>query len=407
MKLSLYIARRYLFAPKKHRAVNVISALSACGVTLATVALVCTLSVFNGFREMVSGFFTAFDPELKITTRQGKTFDPADSCLAAVRRLPEIAVWSETLEESALVRYKGRQTVATIKGVDQQFSRLAAIDSLLFGTGTFVLQDSVAFYAVPGVDLLSQLGCGLAFVDPLQVYAPRPGIRINVANPSAGLNKGYLHASGLTFIVNQDKYDSHYLLASLDFARHLFGQPRDVSAIELRLAPGTDTDRAKQRIARMAGPRFVVQDRYEQQADVFRIMESEKLISYLFLTFILILACFNLIGSLSMLMLEKRDDVQTLRNLGADRRLVHRIFLCEGGLILLCGGVAGIGIGLLLCHLQQTFGLITLGQTGQFVTNAFPVSVQGGDVVAVFFTVLCVGGLAVWYAVRYLGRRLL
>ena len=407
MKLSLYIARRYLFAPKKHRAVNVISALSACGVALATVALVCTLSVFNGFREMVGGFFTAFDPELKITVRQGKTFDPTDSCLAAVRRLPEVAVWSETLEESALVRYKGRQTVATVKGVDNEFRRLAAIDTLLFGTGTFVLQDSVVFYTVPGVDLLSQLGCGLAFVDPLQVYAPRPGIRINVANPSAGLNKGYLHASGLTFIVNQDKYDSHYLLASLDFARHLFGQPRDVSAIELRLAPGTDTGRAKQRIARLAGPRFLVQDRYEQQADVFRIMESEKLISYLFLTFILILACFNLVGSLSMLMLEKRDDVQTLRNLGADRRLVRNIFLCEGGLIVLCGAVAGVGLGLLLCHLQQTFGLVTLGQTGQFVTDAFPVSVQAGDVVAVFCTVLCVGGLAVWYAVRYLGRRLL
>ena len=407
MKLSLYIARRYLFAPKKHRAVNVISALSACGVTLATVALVCTLSVFNGFREMVGGFFTAFDPELKITVRQGKTFDPADSCLAAVRRLPEVAVWSETLEESALVRYKGRQTVATVKGVDNEFRRLAAIDTLLFGTGTFVLQDSVVFYTVPGVNLLSQLGCGLAFVDPLQVYAPRPGIRINVANPSAGLNKGYLHASGLTFIVNQDKYDSHYLLASLDFARHLFGQPRDVSAIELRLAPGTDTGRAKQRIARLAGPRFLVQDRYEQQADVFRIMESEKFISYLLLTFILILASFNLVGSLSMLMIEKRDDVQTLRNLGADTRLVRRIFLCEGGLIVCFGGLAGVALGILLCRLQQAYGFITLGQTGQFVTDAFPVSVQAGDVVAVFLTVLCVGGLAVWYAVRYLGRRLL
>ena len=407
MKLSLYIARRYLFAPKKHRAVNVISALSACGVTLATVALVCTLSVFNGFREMVGGFFTAFDPELKITAARGKTFNPADSCLLPVRRLPEVAVWSETLEENALVRYKDRQTVATVKGVDNEFRRLAAIDTLLFGTGTFVLQDSVVFYTVPGVDLLSQLGCGLAFVDPLQVYAPRPGIRINVANPSAGLRKGYLHASGLTFIVNQEKYDSHYLLAPIGFARRLFGQPRDVSAVELRLAPDADVEKTKRRIAEMAGPRFVVQDRYEQQADVFRIMESEKFISYLLLTFILILASFNLVGSLSMLMIEKRDDVQTLRNLGADRRLVRNIFLCEGGLIVLCGAVAGVGLGLLLCHLQQTYGFITLGQTGQFVTDAFPVSVQAGDVVAVFLTVLCVGGLAVWYAVRYLGRRLL
>ena len=407
MKLSLYIARRYLFAPKKHRAVNVISALSACGVTLATVALVCTLSVFNGFRSMVAGFFTAFDPELKITAARGKTFNPADSCLLPVRRLPEVAVWSETLEENALVRYKDRQTVAVVKGVDDAFRRLAAIDSLLFGAGDYVLQDSVASYAVPGVDLLSQLGCGLAFVDPLQVFAPRPGTRINVANPSAGLRKGYLHASGLTFIVNQEKYDSHYLLAPIGFARRLFGQPRDVSAVELRLAPDADVEKTKRRIAEMAGPRFVVQDRYEQQADVFRIMESEKFISYLLLTFILILASFNLVGSLSMLMIEKRDDVQTLRNLGADTRLVRRIFLCEGGLIVCFGGLAGVALGILLCRLQQAYGFITLGQTGQFVTDAFPVSVQAGDVVAVFLTVLCVGGLAVWYAVRYLGRRLL
>ena len=407
MRLPLYIARRYLFAPKKHRAVNVISALSACGVTLATVALVCTLSVFNGFRSMVAGFFTAFDPELKITAARGKTFNPADSCLLSVRALPEVAVWSETLEENALVRYKGRQTVAVVKGVDDEFRRLAAIDSLLFGAGQYILQDSVASYAVPGVDLLSQLGCGLAFVDPLQVFAPRPGTRINVANPSAGLRKGYLHSTGLTFVVNQEKYDAHYLLAPIGFARRLFGQPRDVSAVELRLAPDADAAKTKRRIIRLLGPRFVVQDRYEQQADVFRIMESEKLISYLLLTFILILACFNLVGSLSMLMLEKRDDVQTLRNLGADTRLVRSIFLCEGGLIVFFGGLGGIALGLLLCRLQQEYGFITLGQAGQFVTDAFPVSVQAGDVVAVFLTVLCVGGLAVWYAVRYLGRRLL
>ena len=407
MKLSLYIARRYLFAPKKHRAVNVISALSACGVTLATVALVCTLSVFNGFREMVGGFFTAFDPELKITVRQGKTFDPADSCLAAVRRLPEVAVWSETLEESALVRYKGRQTVATVKGVDNEFRRLAAIDTLLFGTGTFVLQDSVVFYTVPGVDLLSQLGCGLALVVPLQVFAPRPGIRINVANPSAGLNKGYLHASGLTFIVNQDKYDSHYLLASLDFARHLFGQPRDVSAIELRLAPGTDTGRAKQRIARLAGPRFLVQDRYEQQADTYRIMRVEKLISYLFLTFILVIACFNVIGSLSMLIIDKREDVVTLRNLGASDSQIVRIFLFEGRMISFFGAFVGVALGLFLCWLQQAFGLIRLGNSGSFVVDAYPVSVEAMDVLVVFVTVLLVGFLSVWYPVRYLSKRLL
>ena len=407
MRLAYYIARRYLFAPKKHRAVNVISALSACGVALATVALVCTLSVFNGFQEMVAGFFTAFDPELKITVRHGKTFDPADSCLQAVRRLPQVAVWSETLEENALVRYRDRQVTATVKGVDDAWRQLASVDSLLYGAGEFLLQDSVVSYAVPGVELISQLGCGIGFVDPLELYAPRPGARINVANPYAGLRHGYLHSSGLIFIVNQQEYDAHYILTSLDFARRLFGQPDQVSAIELRLAPNVDTDRTKHRLQELLGPDYLVQDRYEQQADVFRIMESEKLISYLFLTFILIMACFNVVGSLSMLMLEKRDDVRTLCNLGADTQLVRRIFQCEGGLIVVCGAAAGILLGWLLCLAQQQFGLIRLGSAGEFVTDAFPVSVQTGDIVVVFVTVTVVGGLSVWQAVRYLGRRLL
>ncbi len=407
MLLSLYIARRYLFAPKKHRAVNVISALSACGVALATLALVCTLSVFNGFQEMVGGFFTAFDPELKITAREGKTFSPTDSCLLAVRRLPEVAVWSESLEENALVKYKDQQEVAVVKGVDSRFEQLAAIDSLLVGAGQFLLQDSVASYAVPGVELMSRLGCGIGFVQPLEVYAPRPGVRINPANPAMGLRKGYLYSSGLVFVVNQEEYDAHYLLTSLDFARQLFGKPGQVSAIELRLAPGTDAGSAQRRIAALAGPRFRVANRYEQQADVFRIMEIEKLISYLFLTFILVVACFNLVGSLSMLILEKRDDVQTLRSLGADEGLVRRIFLCEGGLIAVLGALAGIVGGLLLCWAQQQFGLLRLGGAGQFVTDAYPVSVHAADVAVVFVTVVAVGWLSVWWPVRYLGKRLL
>lgn len=407
MSLSLYIARRYLFAPKKHRAVNLISALSACGVALATLALLCTLSVFNGFQEMVGSFFTAFDPELKISVRQGKTFTPQDSCLQAVRRLPEVAVWSESLEEQALVRYKEQQEVAVVKGVDSHFRQLAAIDSLLVGAGAFVLQDSVAAYAVPGVELMSRLGCGLSFVDPLEVYAPRPGVRINPANPSMGLRKGLLHSSGLVFVVNQQEYDARYLLTSLDFARRLFGRPGEVSAIELRLAPGADVDAVQRRIAALAGPRYRVENRYEQQADVFRIMEVEKLISYLFLTFILVVACFNLVGSLSMLILEKRDDVQTLRNLGASEGLVRRIFFYEGGLISLLGAVAGLAGGLLLCWAQQQWGFLRLGSAGQFVTDAYPVSVHAADVALVFVTVVAVGWLSVWWPVRYLSRRLL
>lgn len=408
MNLSFYIARRYLFSRKKHNAVNIISGISVCGVALATLAMVCTLSVFNGFQDMVAGFFTAFDPQLKITVREGKVFLPDEPALQQVRALPEVEVWTETLEENAMVQYKDRQVMAVIKGVDDNFEQLTSIDSLLYGTGQFILKDNIVDYGFLGIELMSQLGTGIQFVDPLQVFAPRRNVRVNLANPSAAFNREYLFSPGAVFVVNQEKYDAHYIVTSLSFARRLFDYGREVSAVELKLKPGADTEAVRQQIATLLGDRFVVQNRYEQQADVFRIMEIEKLISYLFLTFILVVSCFNVIGSLSMLILDKRDDVVTLRNLGADDRLVVRIFLFEGRLISVFGAVGGILSGLLLCWAQQHFGFITLGGgSGAFVVDAYPVSVHVSDVVLVFATVLAVGFLSVWYPVRYLSRRLL
>lgn len=407
MNLPLYIARRYLFSKKKHNAVNLISGIAVCGVALATLALVVTLSVFNGFRDLVADFFTAFDPELKITVREGKVFDPQDRRVQDVRCLPYVDIWTETLEENAMVQYKSRQAMAVIKGVENNFEQLTAIDSVLYGAGSFVLNDSVVDYGILGVDLMSRLGTGIQFVDPLRVYAPKRGVRINMGNPSAAFRREYLYSPGVVFVVNQQKYDAQYVLTSLAFARRLFGYATEVSAIELKLKPDTDVRSAKDEIARLLGDDFVVQDRYEQQADVFRIMEVEKLISYLFLTFILAIACFNVIGSLSMLIVDKRDDVVTLRNLGADDRLIVRIFLFEGRLISLFGAVVGIVLGLLLCWMQQKFGLISLGSGASFVVEAYPVSVHVADVLLVFVTVVAVGFLAVWYPVRYLSKRLL
>lgn len=408
MNLSFYIARRYLFSRKKHNAVNIISGISVCGVALATLAMVCTLSVFNGFQDMVAGFFTAFDPQLKITVREGKVFLPDEPALQQVRALPEVEVWTETLEENAMVQYKDRQVMAVIKGVDDNFEQLTSIDSLLYGTGRFILKDNIVDYGFLGIELMSQLGTGIQFVDPLQVFAPRRNVRVNLANPSAAFNREYLFSPGAVFVVNQEKYDAHYIVTSLNFARRLFDYGREVSAVELKLKPDADTEAVRQRIATLLGDRFMVQNRYEQQADVFRIMEIEKLISYLFLTFILVVSCFNVIGSLSMLILDKRDDVVTLRNLGADDRLVVRIFLFEGRLISVFGAVGGILSGLLLCWAQQHFGFITLGGgSGAFVVDAYPVSVHVSDVMLVFATVLAVGFLSVWYPVRYLSRRLL
>ena len=408
MNLPFYIARRYLFSKKKHNAINIISGISVCGVALATLALVCTLSVFNGFQDMVAGFFTAFDPELKITIREGKVFEPQGAAFQEVRSLPEIGVWTETLEENAMVQYKDRQAMAIIKGVEDNFEELTSIDSLLYGAREFILHDSIVDYGVLGVELISELGTGLQFVDPLQVYAPKRNVRVNMANPSASFNRDYLFSPGVVFVVNQQKYDARYILTSLSFARNLFNYDTEVSAVELKLKPGADVTAVQRKIARILGDEFVVLDRYEQQADVFRIMEIEKFISYLFLTFILAIACFNVIGSLSMLILDKREDVETLRNLGADDRLIARIFLFEGRLISLFGALSGIVLGLLLCYIQQRFGIISLGGgNGSFIVDAYPVSVHVTDVVLIFITVITVGFLSVWYPVHYLTRRLL
>lgn len=407
MNFPFYIARRYLFSKKSHNAINVISAISVCGVALATLALVCTLSVFNGFQDLVASFFTAFDPELKITAVQGKVFDGQDPAVRQLRGWPEVAVYSESVEDNAMVQYQDRQAMVVIKGVEDNFDRLTPIDSILFGRGEPQLHDEVAHYAIPGIQLLSTLGTSIRFLDPLEVYAPKRGAKVNLAHPAASFTTGSLFSSGLVFAVNQEKYDASYILTSIGFARRLFQYTTEVSSIGLKLQPGTDIDALQQRIQKAVGDKYKVENRYEQQADTYRIMEIEKLISYLFLTFILMIACFNVIGSLSMLIIDKRDDVETLRHLGASDRQITRIFLFEGRMISFFGAFAGIVLGLLLCWLQQTYGLISLGDSGAFVVDAYPVSVHATDVVLVFVTVLAVGFLSVWYPVQYLSKRLL
>ena len=410
MRLPFFIARRYLFSKKSHNAINVISGVSVCGVAFATLAMVCTLSVFNGFQDLVQTMFTAFDPELKITSVTGKVFDADDDRMKNVQEMPEVEIFSKSLEDNAMVQYKGRQAMVVIKGVEDNFNQLTAIDSILYGRGDLKLRDEVASYAIPGIELISVLGTGIRFLDPLEVYAPKRGVKLNVANPSSGLRMDYLHSSGLTFAVNQQKYDDSYILTSLDFARNLFQYDTEVSSIELKLHPNADVDVVKKKISKFLGDDFLVQDRYEQQMDTYRIMEVEKLISYLFLSFILLIACFNVIGSLSMLIIDKREDVITLRNLGADNQLIFRIFLFEGCLISFIGALVGVCGGLMLCLLQQEFGFLSLGSgdsAGAFVVDAYPVSVHFCDVMLVTITVLVVGFLSVLYPVRYLSRRLL
>ena len=410
MNFSFYIAKRYLFSKKSHNAINVISGVSVCGVALATLALVCTLSVFNGFQDLVTTMFTAFDPELKITAVSGKVFDAQDDRIQSLKQMPEVEVFSESLEDNVMVQYKDRQAMAVIKGVEDNFRQLTAIDSILYGRGEMVLHDEVVAYAIPGIELVSILGTGVRFLDPLEIYAPKRGSKINVASPASSFNSDYLHSSGLVFAVNQQKYDASYILTSLKFARDLFQYDTEVSSIELKLKEGANINKVQGRIASMLGKDFLVLNRYEQQADTYRIMEVEKLISYLFLTFILLIACFNVIGSLSMLIIDKRADVVTLRNLGANDETIKQIFLLEGCLISFLGALIGVVLGVALCLVQQEFGLISLGSgdsAGAFVVDAYPVNVQLTDVLLVLLTVLVISFFSVQYPVRYLSHRLL
>ena len=390
MNFPFFIARRYLFSKKSTHAINVISAISVIGVAVATMALVVTLSVFNGFHDLVATFFTSFDPQLKVTPAEG------------------IEMATECVEDQALAVYHGRQAMVVVKGVDDNFEQLTHIDEILVGDGEFCLHAADLNYGILGIRLAEQLATGFTYKEPIKIYAPRREGQFDITNPEDAFEEDELYSPGVLFNVKQAKYDQNYILTSIGFARRIFDQQGMLSSLELRLKPGSNFDAVKEEISRLCGTKFVVKDRFEQQDDTFKIMKIEKFIAYIFLTFILIVACFNIISSLSMLIIDKKDDVVTLRNLGAsDRQIVH-IFLFEGRMISAIGAVIGIVTGLLLCWAQQQFGLVALGSSsGSFIINAYPVSVHPEDIILIFITVLLVGFLSVWYPVRYFAKRLL
>ncbi len=404
MNFPFYIARRYLFSKKSHNAINIISMVSVCGVMIATTALVCALSVFNGFESLVASMFSNFDPVLKITPRHGKVFDPTVASVQKVKKLPEITYFSEVLEDNALVRYKDRQDVATIKGVDDTFRYLTNIDSILID-GDFILYDEVANYAIPGVGLASRLGIRANFADPLEIYVPKRDEKVNLSNPATSFNLEYAFTRGV-YATNQQVYDDKVMLIPLALARSLFHYNNEVTAIELGVTPDTNIQVLKEQIKSILGDEFVIKDRYEQQDASYKMMQGEKWMTFLILCFILGLALFNVVGSLSMLMIEKKDDVLTLRNMGANDKLIRQIFLFEGWMISGFGALTGILFGVLLCFLQQEFGLLKLGEvSGAFVIDAYPVRLIGSDILTIFVTVIGVGFLAAWYPVHYLGKK--
>ena len=406
MNYELFIARRYLFSKKSHNAINIISGISVLGVAVATMAMVVTLSVFNGFQDLVADLFTAFDPELLVTPTDGQTVSQKDAALLQLKKSELVDVYTPVLEGQALVVQGGRQHVVTIMGVADNFTEQAQIGDILYGDGSFCLHADVLEYGIMGIQLAQQLGLQAFFENPLQVYAPKSGERVNIGNPLSSFNHDELQSPGVVFMVRQTKYDGHYILTSLAFAQRLFDREGRVSSVEVKLRKGVPPSQARKQLQAQLGERFRIKDRYEQQEEVFRIMHVEKLISYCFLTFILLIACFNIIGSLSMLMIDKRQDIQTLRSLGANDSQICTIFRFEGFIISLAGALLGLILGCALCWAQLEFDLVSMGDSeGNFIIESYPVSVYLTDILLILVTVVATGWVAIWYPVRYLAQR--
>lgn len=404
MNVSFYIARRYLFAKKSHNAINVISLISVCGIAIATMAIVCVLSVFNGFGGIVEDMFSAFDPDLKITVKEGKVFDYHTPEFDEALHLPQVRMISESLEENALFMFEDHQVPVLVKGVSQDFKVMTGMEKLIID-GTFKLREDVVDYATLGSGLAMTLGARPGFIHPIEIYAPKRNVRINIANPSAAFTTAYVQI-GAVFTLNAPEYDEQMAILPIELARALFLYDREVSSLDVQLKSGASVKRVKQQMRRILGDRFRVEDRYEQQKTSFRMLQIEKWVTFLIFLFILLIAVFNVVGSLSMLIVEKKEDINSLHNMGASERLILRIFLFEGWLITFIGTVAGIVVGLILCLLQQHFGLLRLSDTpGAYIIDAYPVIVRFTDIVIVFVVVSAICMLTVLYPVNNLKKK--
>jgi lipoprotein-releasing system permease protein len=435
--LAFKIALRYLFSPKSHSAINLITLVAACGVGIITAAMICMLSVYNGFEGLVSDLTSRFDPDLRIQPTVGKTFHDSDTLRSLLLSHPDVVAVDATLDETVLLSYGGHQLPARMKGVESSFAEVTQIDSILLGKDGFLLKDEVADYCILGAGLASVIGINSGFVRPLTVHCPRligkKGITSSdvanreFANPltvdcprpssifsPAGIDESFSEANlycSNVFMVQQADYDNQYFLCSLSIARQLLGDSLLTSAYELRLKPGANINRVKKDLTSLlvkheassssgAGLTFLTQ--HEQQADAYRIMQIEKWLTFLLVFFILLIASFNAIGALSMLIIDKESQITTLRNMGANNNLISRIFTYEGWLITGIGALGGLVLGIILCLLQEHFGLISLGggDTTRYVVAAYPVVLHWGDALLTLAAVAFVGWLSTFYTVK-------
>jgi len=403
VRLSLYIAKRYLFAKKSRNAINVISAVSVAGVAVGTMALIIILSVFNGLETMVTAIFNTFDPDLKIAAAEGKTFIADTARLKLLSSVEGVSCYSLTIEENALLKYGDRQYIATIKGVDNNYAMVTNIDSSMW-EGEFTLKNEKGRpYAIPGIGVAQYLGIRINFINPLIIIFPKKA-GSSTLNPEDALNKKYIFPSGIFEV--EKEYDSKYVYVPLDFAREVTQIDKGVSSIEIKFRNDADPRKVQKKVTKIFDKGFVVQNRYEQQEIFYKVMKSERLAIFFILTLILIIASFNIIGSLTMLIIEKERDIEILKSLGADNNLIRKVFIFEGWLISIIGALTGIILGFLVCWLQQRYGLVKL-QSESLIMDSYPVVLKLKDFIIVPGTVLLIGYWAAWYPVRFLTKKFL
>lgn len=403
MNFSFYIARRYLFSRKKTNLINLISAISVVGLVVGTMGLIIGLSGFNGFDSLIKSLFSTFDAELRITIKEGKSFSTAGANFDNLKRLPGIAYYAEIVEDNALLLYDERSVFATIKGVSKEYLQFSGIDSMIV-EGEFRLQDAKNNYAVLGEVIATDLGVSITQEEPISIFVPKKGRETSLL-PNGNFNQKLIYPSGIFSI--QQELNSKYVIVPINFAREIFEMPENVSAIELKLKEGTSEKEIKTAIAALLGNGFEIKNRYQQHDYLYKTMKSEKYATYLILILILVIASFNIVGSLTMLILDKKEDISILQSMGADRNTIRNIFLFEGWLISFIGAILGTVAGLALCQAQISFGLVKLaGASSSFIVDAYPMQIVFSDIVLIVISVSTIGFLAAWYPVRFISRKL-
>lgn len=403
MKAAFFIARRYLFSRKSRNIINVISWISVAGVGIASMGLVIVLSVFNGFGDLVVSLYNSFDPDIKVEPVRGKSFDPALIPLEALREIDGVAELSMVLQENALVKYGDKQFIATIKGVDQEYSEVTGVRDHII-EGEYALHNEEGSRAVVGSMVAYSLG--MFVQDPLSVlsiYVPKRGAGYSPLDPFSAFNHELIRPSGI-FAIQQD-FDSKYIIVPMEFARTIIGQQQNVSAIEIAVRDGSNEEQVRKEVSTLIGNDYLVRSKLMQHDFLYQILKSEKWAVFLILSLILVISIFNIIGSLTMLILEKSKDVSVLKAMGATQSFVQQIFWVEGTMIVMAGGLTGMLAGFIICYIQDAYGVVRLDNAESFIIQSYPVAMQAQDFLSVLFTILSIGFVASYFASRTLAGK--